>query len=62
MPLESCGDPIHTYNFAGYRTELRIDLASYMRDRAKDGDLGDVVKVLRAYEAAQQLAELEGKV
>ncbi|MDT8992397.1 hypothetical protein RQP54_16105 [Curvibacter sp. APW13] len=42
VAAESCGNPVHTYNFPGYRTELRIDFASYMRDRAKDGDLGDV--------------------
>ncbi|MGQ0708335.1 MAG: peptide chain release factor 1 [Rhodoferax sp.] len=56
-------DRIRTYNYPqGRITDHRINLTLYKLDRAMEGELGEVVEALQAYEAAQQLAELEGKV
>jgi peptide chain release factor 1 len=53
-------DRIRTYNFPqGRLTDHRINLTLYKLLTIMEGDLGDVVEALQAYEAAQQLAELE---
>ncbi len=56
-------DRIRTYNYPqGRLTDHRINLTLYKLDRVMEGDLGEVVEALQAYEAAQQLAALEGKI
>lgn len=56
-------DRIRTYNFPqGRLTDHRINLTLYKILSVMEGDLDDVVQALQAYEAATQLAELEGKV
>ena len=53
-------DRIRTYNFPqGRLTDHRINLTLYKLLSIMEGDLQDVVHALQAYEAAQQLAELE---
>jgi peptide chain release factor 1 len=53
-------DRIRTYNFPqGRLTDHRINLTLYKLLSIMEGDLQDVVQALQAYEAAQQLAELE---
>ena len=53
-------DRIRTYNFPqGRLTDHRINLTLYKLLGIMEGDLDDVVQALQAYEAAQQLAELE---
>ncbi|PUE12020.1 peptide chain release factor 1 [Limnohabitans sp. T6-20] len=53
-------DRIRTYNFPqGRLTDHRINLTLYKLLSIMEGDLQDVVNALQAYEAAQQLAELE---
>ena len=53
-------DRIRTYNFPqGRFTDHRINLTLYKLLSIMEGDLGDVVDALQAYEAAQQLAALE---
>jgi peptide chain release factor 1 len=53
-------DRIRTYNFPqGRLTDHRINLTLYKLLNIMEGDLDDVVQALQAYEAAQQLAELE---
>ena len=53
-------DRIRTYNFPqGRLTDHRINLTLYKLLTITEGDLDDVVEALQAYEAAQQLAELE---
>ncbi|MEY4882462.1 MAG: hypothetical protein RIS34_316 [Pseudomonadota bacterium] len=53
-------DRIRTYNFPqGRLTDHRINLTLYKLLYIMEGDLDDVVGALQAYEAAQQLAELE---
>ncbi|NBQ89472.1 MAG: peptide chain release factor 1, partial [Betaproteobacteria bacterium] len=53
-------DRIRTYNFPqGRLTDHRINLTLYKLLGIMEGDLGDVVAALQAYEAAQQLAALE---
>ena len=53
-------DRIRTYNFPqGRFTDHRINLTLYKLLAIMEGDLGDVVEALQAYEAAQQLATLE---
>ena len=53
-------DRIRTYNFPqGRLTDHRINLTLYKLLSIMEGDLMDVVQALQAYEAAQQLAELE---
>ena len=53
-------DRIRTYNFPqGRLTDHRINLTLYKLLGIMEGDLGDVVSALQAYEAAQQLAALE---
>ena len=53
-------DRIRTYNFPqGRLTDHRINLTLYKLLYVMEGDLDDVVEALQAYEAAQQLAELE---
>jgi peptide chain release factor 1 len=53
-------DRIRTYNFPqGRLTDHRINLTLYKLLAIMEGDLDDVVQALQAYEAAQQLAELE---
>jgi peptide chain release factor 1 len=55
-------DRIRTYNFPqGRFTDHRINLTLYKLLGIMEGDLGDVVEALQAYEAAQQMAELESK-
>jgi peptide chain release factor 1 len=54
-------DRIRTYNFPqGRFTDHRINLTLYKLLGIMEGDLGDVVEALQAYEAAEQLAALEG--
>jgi peptide chain release factor 1 len=54
-------DRIRTYNFPqGRFTDHRINLTLYKLLAIMEGDLGDVVEALQAYEAADQLAQLEG--
>ena len=54
-------DRIRTYNFPqGRFTDHRINLTLYKLLSIMEGDLGDVVEALQAYEAAEQLAALEG--
>ena len=56
-------DRIRTYNFPqGRFTDHRINLTLYKLLAIMEGDLGDVVEALQAYEAAQQLAALEDAV
>ena len=53
-------DRIRTYNFPqGRLTDHRINLTLYKLLSIMEGELDDVVEALQAYEAAQQLAELE---
>jgi peptide chain release factor 1 len=53
-------DRIRTYNFPqGRLTDHRINLTLYKLLSIMEGDLGDVIEALRAYEAAQQMAALE---
>jgi peptide chain release factor 1 len=53
-------DRIRTYNFPqGRLTDHRINLTLYKLLAIMEGDLSEVVEALQAYEAAQQLAELE---
>ncbi len=53
-------DRIRTYNFPqGRLSDHRINLTLYKLLNIMEGDLGDVVEALQAYEAAQQLAALE---
>ena len=53
-------DRIRTYNFPqGRFTDHRINLTLYKLLAIMEGDLGDVVEALQAYEAAEQLAALE---
>ena len=53
-------DRIRTYNFPqGRLTDHRINLTLYKLLSIMEGDLGDVVDALQAYEAAEQLAALE---
>ena len=53
-------DRIRTYNFPqGRLTDHRINLTLYKLLYVMEGELDDVVEALQAYEAAQQLAELE---
>ena len=53
-------DRIRTYNFPqGRFTDHRINLTLYKLLAIMEGDLGDVVEALQAYEAADQLAQLE---
>ena len=54
-------DRIRTYNFPqGRFTEHLINLTLYKLLGIMEGDLGDVIEGLQAYEAAEQLAALEG--
>ena len=54
-------DRIRTYNFPqGRFTDHRINLTLYKLLGIMEGDLGDVIEALQAYEAAEQLAALEG--
>jgi peptide chain release factor 1 len=56
-------DRIRTYNFPqGRLTDHRINLTLYKLLPIMEGDMGDVVEALQAYEAAQQLAALENAV
>ena len=53
-------DRIRTYNFPqGRLTDHRINLTLYKLLSIMEGDLGDVVEALQAYEAAEQMAALE---
>ncbi len=53
-------DRIRTYNFPqGRFTDHRINLTLYKLLPIMDGDLGDAVDALQAFEAAQQMADLE---
>ncbi|MBK6999251.1 MAG: peptide chain release factor 1 [Rhodoferax sp.] len=53
-------DRIRTYNFPqGRLTDHRINLTLYKLLAIMDGDLGDVVQALQAFEAAEQMAALE---
>ncbi len=53
-------DRIRTYNFPqGRFTDHRINLTLYKLLAIMEGDLVDVVEALQAYEAADQLAQLE---
>ena len=53
-------DRIRTYNFPqGRLTDHRINLTLYKLLTIMEGDLGDVIEALQAYEAAQQMADLE---
>lgn len=53
-------DRIRTYNFPqGRLTDHRINLTLYKLLSIMEGDLGDVVQALQAFEAAEQLAALE---
>jgi peptide chain release factor 1 len=53
-------DRIRTYNFPqGRLTDHRINLTLYKLLTIMEGDLAEVVEALQAFEAAQQLAELE---
>jgi peptide chain release factor 1 len=53
-------DRIRTYNFPqGRLTDHRINLTLYKLLSIMEGDLGDVIEALQAYEAAQQMAALE---
>ena len=53
-------DRIRTYNFPqGRLTDHRINLTLYKLSYIMEGELDDVVDSLQAFEAAQQLAELE---
>ena len=53
-------DRIRTYNFPqGRLTDHRINLTLDKLLAIMEGDLGDVIEALQAYEAAQQLADLE---
>ncbi len=53
-------DRIRTYNFPqGRLSDHRINLTLYKLLGIMEGDLGDVIEALQAYEAAQQMAALE---
>jgi len=53
-------DRIRTYNFPqGRLTDHRINLTLYKLLSIMEGDLGDVIEALQAYEAAEQMAALE---
>ncbi len=53
-------DRIRTYNFPqGRFTDHRINLTLYKLLSIMEGDLGDAIDALQAFEAAQQMAELE---
>jgi peptide chain release factor 1 len=53
-------DRIRTYNFPqGRFTDHRINLTLYKLLPIMEGDLGDAVEALQAFEAAQQMADLE---
>ena len=53
-------DRIRTYNYPqGRLTDHRINLTLYKLLGIMEGDLGDVVEALQAFEAAQQMADLE---
>jgi len=55
-------DRIRTYNFPqGRLTDHRINLTLYKLQSIMEGDLDDVVAALQAAQAAEQLAELEGR-
>ena len=55
-------DRIRTYNFPqGRFTDHRINLTLYKLLAIMEGDLGDVIEALQAFEAAEQLAALEGQ-
>ena len=55
-------DRIRTYNFPqGRFTDHRINLTLYKLLAIMEGDLGDVIEALQAYEAAEQLAALESQ-
>ncbi|MBI5259677.1 MAG: peptide chain release factor 1 [Burkholderiales bacterium] len=56
-------DRIRTYNFPqGRLTDHRINLTLYKLGAIMDGDLADVIEALKAAQAQQQLAALEGAV
>ena len=53
-------DRIRTYNFPqGRFTDHRINLTLYKLLPIMEGDLGDAIEALQAFEAAQQMADLE---
>ena len=53
-------DRIRTYNFPqGRLSDHRINLTLYKLQTIMEGDLGDVMEALQAYESAQQMAALE---
>jgi peptide chain release factor 1 len=53
-------DRIRTYNFPqGRFTDHRINLTLYKLLTIMEGDLADAIEALQAYEAAQQMADLE---
>ena len=55
-------DRIRTYNFPqGRFTDHRINLTLYKLGAIMDGDLDDVVQGLQQAQAAEQLAQLEGR-
>ncbi|MET0518329.1 MAG: peptide chain release factor 1 [Burkholderiaceae bacterium] len=55
-------DRIRTYNFPqGRLTDHRINLTLYKLDQIMNGDLDDVAAGLQAAQAAEQLAQLEGR-
>jgi len=55
-------DRIRTYNFPqGRLTDHRINLTLYKLGNIMDGELDDVVQGLQAAQAAEQLAQLEGR-
>ena len=56
-------DRIRTYNFPqGRLTDHRINLTLYKLQTIMEGDLGEVLKALRAAREAEQLAELEASL
>jgi peptide chain release factor 1 len=56
-------DRIRTYNFPqGRLTDHRINLTLYKLGAVMDGSLDDVIHPLQAARAAEQLAELEGRI
>jgi peptide chain release factor 1 len=55
-------DRIRTYNFPqGRLTDHRINLTLYKLQAIMEGELDDVIAALQAAQAAEQLAELEGR-
>ena len=55
-------DRIRTYNFPqGRLTDHRINLTLYKLGVVMEGDLDEVIRALQAAQAAEQLAELEGR-